>query len=268
MATVRPHISSLRLLRSRKAAAALFTVALGAAAFAGTCQFQKTRLTTIGSTDTYAGEVVNNSGVDFLGTAVDVAFLDASGNVVETDQVEPALRSFQDGATNFFSVAAAAPPSDTSSAIARLATDSTLVRGTTVAGYVSLSNVAAQRDVGGTTLRVTGTITNYDSVVLADPHVVAVVRDDSGNVVVVGSETGISDLAEGQSATFSVEVGVPDSTATVSSVDIWADGLEDGVPVNPVSFTAVAAAVVTATATPTDTATPTATATSTPTPIP
>jgi hypothetical protein len=239
------------------------TAAAGLAAFAGTCAFQDTRLTNIGGNDTYAGEVVNNTGVNFLATSVDVAFLDSSDNVVETQQVEPALRSFQAGAANFFSASASADSSETASALARVATDSSLVLGTTVTGDVELSNVTAYRDEDGATLHVTGTIKNYDSTLLDEPRVVAVVRDSSARVVVVSKDTGIPDLSEAGSATFSIDVTVPDSTATVSTVDVWVDGLEDGVPTDPVSDTGIGVDLVTPTPTftATMTATPTATAT-------
>jgi hypothetical protein len=129
---------------------------IGVAALAGACTFTNTRLTTIGSTDTYtAGEVVNDTGANFLGTTVDVAFLDASSNVLDTQQVVPALRSFQIGSPNFFSASSSAGTA--ASALARLATDSTMVTGTTVPGDIALSNVVAQRDTDGTTLHVTGT---------------------------------------------------------------------------------------------------------------
>jgi hypothetical protein len=238
---------------------------IGVAALAGACTFTNTRLTTIGNTDTYAGQVVNTTGANFLGTTVNVAFLDPSGNVLDTQQVVPALRSFQNGSTNFFSASSSASGGSAASAIASLATDSTMVTGTTVPGDVVLSNVVAQRPTGGTTLTVTGTIQNLDSSVLSQPHVSAVVRDANGNVVVVATDTGIPDLSPNASAPFSIDVTVLDSTYTVSTVELWADGLENGIPTNPASYTGVGVVIGTPTATPTATPTVTVTPTATPT---
>jgi hypothetical protein len=261
-------LPELRVSGRKKWIPATFAALAGLAAFAGTCSFQNTRLTNIGGHDTYAGEVVNDTGINYLGSTVDVAFLDSSDNLVETQQVEPALRSFQAGAVNFFSAKASASASATSSAIARLGTDSTLVAGTTVSGDIVLSGVVAERSTDGTTLYVSGTIENLDSTVLDEPRVVAVVRDSSGNVVVVAKDTGIVDLSENETATFSIDVTVPDSTSTVSTVDIWADGLEGSVPTDPASFTGVDVVVGTPTATATSSETPTVTSTATETSTP
>jgi hypothetical protein len=257
----------IHINRSRRTSMIAVLVAIGAgvAAFAGTCDFQNTRLTTIGGNDTYAGEVVNTSGVNLLDTPVSVAFLDGSGNVVETQQVEPALRSFQDGAVNFFSATSSADSSQTASAIASLPSDPVNV-GTTVGSDISLTDVAVTHDTDAGLLHVTGTLTNRDDYVLEAPHVAAVVRDSEGRVVTVASDTGINDLGQDESASFSIDVAVPDSSSTVSSVDLWADGLDGDTPVAPASE--IGYGVTDATATPTDTDTPTATMTPAPTDTP
>ena len=260
-------LSFIRLPRGRRTRfiPAIAMVIAGVAAFAGTCTFQDTRFTNIANHDTYAGEVVNDTGVSFLATNVDVSFLDSNNDLVESERVTPALRSFQAGAVNFFSATASADASETSSATASLETDSTLETGTTVAGDFGLSNIVAERAADSTVLHVTGTITNNGSSLLDEPHVAVVVGDENGAVVVVATNVDISDLSSGESASFAVDVTVPDSTSIVSTIDVWADGLIDGVPVNPISSTGVSVVELAATATATATSTPIASATATPT---
>ncbi len=257
-AAERSFVRLPRIRRVKLLPAAALLVA-GIAAVAATCTVQNTRMTTIGGKDTFAGAIVNNTGADFLGTNVDVSFLDSANEVVETQRVEPALRSFPAGATNFFSATASADPSETTSALASLATDSTLVAGIPVSADYTLSNIAATRD--GTTLHVTGTLTSNDPNVLAEPHVALVVRDDAGNIVIVAKDTSISDLTDGQSASFALDVTVPDDS-TAFSVDVWADALDGGVPTSPISVGGIV--VTQPTATPTATDTPMASATATP----
>ena len=114
-------------------------------------------------------------------------------------------------------------------------------------------------------LHVTGTITNNGSSLLDEPHVAVVVRDENGAVVVVATNVDISDLSSGESVSFAVDVTVPDSVSIVSTIDVWADGVIDGVPVNPISSTGVSVVELAATATATATSTPIASATATPT---
>ena len=228
--------------------------AIGANVVVGTpSTFENESLTNISGVETYGGAVVNNSGTNYLGTAVNVTFVDPYSNALETEQVQPALRPFQAGTVNFFSASAPDTNTQISSATAAIATDSTLVTGATVPGDIVLSNVVAERDTDGTTLNVTGTIQNLDGNVLSEPHVSAVVRDGNGNVVVVSTDTGIPDLSPNAPAPFSIDVTVPDSTYTVSTVDFWADGLENGIPTTPASYTGAGVVVGIPTVTPTAT---------------
>jgi hypothetical protein len=234
--------------------ALLAIVGLGLVGFAGTCNLLHTSLTQIGSNDTYAGELQNSTGANFLGHKFKVAFVDANGNIVDTrTNVSGCLRSWQNGSSDFFSVASNVSSSTTTAAIAAIDFGQPLVVGNTIAGDVTLSNVTVVRN--GTSLVVSGTIKNNDSVTLSSPAVCAVVYSSAGNIIVTG-KTSPSSLSAGASETFTVTIIVPNSSATVNHVDLWADGLENNVPISPVSVTGRAVNIATAT--------PTATATSTP----
>ena len=249
-----------------KRLAIIAAAALGIAAVASAC-IQNAGFTRIGSHDVFAGEIQNDTSADILAHDVLVAFLDSDGDVVDTEEVESCLRSLQSGETDFFSVESEESYSDTTSAIGRVDSDS-LEFGDTADGDFELTDITVERDEDGEILRVDGTITNLDEEDLDDPAVCAVVYDDDGNVVVVAKDEDIDDLAEDESATFSLEIDVPDSTSTVDHVDVWADGIEDDTPVDPVSEEDLDVAICEATATPTNTATSTSTATGTPTDTP
>jgi len=239
---------------------------LGIAAVASAC-IQNAGFTRIGSHDVFAGEIQNDTSADILAHDVLVAFLDSDGDVVDTEEVESCLRSLQSGETDFFSVESEESYSDTTSAIGRLDSDS-LEFGETADGDFELTGITVERDEDGEILRVDGTITNLDEEDLDEPAVCAVVYDDDGNVVVVAKDEDIDDLAEDESDTFSLEIDVPDSISTVDHVDVWADGIEDDTPVDPVSEEDLDVEICAATATPTNTATSTSTATGTPTDTP
>lgn len=228
-------------------------VGLGLAGFAGTCNLLHFSMTQIGTSDTFAGELQNNTGANFLGHKFKVAFVDANGNLVATKTgVDGCLRSWQNGRSDFFSVSSGLGSASTSAAIGSLDLGSPLVVGTTVNGNATISNVTTSRN--GASLVVTGTLRNNDSVELASPAVCAVVYNSSDNVVTTQKVT-VASLNSNTQENFTVTVTVPDSTTTVSHVDVWADGLENNVPISPISLTGQAVA----TATPTNTATATAT---------
>jgi hypothetical protein len=268
-----PNYKEVEALRKLFVGALLLA---GLAAFAGTCTLQHYQLTQIGSYDTYGGEIHNDTGANFLGHNVVVAFVDPSGVVVDTKTVTPCLRSLQDGAATFFSVQSGELAANTSIGLARLEYGSSLKLGTAVTGNVSLSNVVITRN--GTSLHVRGTIRNNDTTTLTNPNVCAVVYTSAGNVVVVGQDTGIVSLSQNASDTFDILVTVPNSTTTVDHIDLWADGFENDVPIVPESVlgrsvsicnataTATPTGSATATFTPTTTASPTSTATPTNTP--
>ena len=66
--------------------------AVGLVAFAGTCSLVDTSLTQNGTGDTYAAELINNTGANFLGHDFLVTFTGANGTVVEKDVVQGCLR--------------------------------------------------------------------------------------------------------------------------------------------------------------------------------
>ncbi len=215
------------------------------AAFAGTCSVTHIALTLIGTHDTFAGQIDNNSGVNILEHQIRVTFLDSSNNVVQTTTATPCLRSLQNGRSDFFSVASSASDTSTSTGLARLANyaeDTNFKIGTTVSGSVTIDNIAVNRST--TTLTVSGDITNTASNQLFSPHVCVVVRDSSGAVIVVASDTGSGTLAtSGTSAKyhFIVSPSVPDNS-TASTVDVWVDGLDNsssGTPITPISNTGI-----------------------------
>jgi hypothetical protein len=239
----------------------------GLAAMAQTCVVDHFALTnTNGENDTFAGELMNDSGADILQHNFVVAFLNDDNEVVETRVVEGCTRSIPNEGTGYFSATSSEPAGDTVTGLARLAFDSTLEFGPTADGDIAISNLVVTRT--GTSLVVTGTITNNDNDVLEEPHVCVVVYRDDGAVVITGKDVAINDLDEDESDTFSVTLTVPDSTSTVDEVDVHADGLEDGVPVgvatddnNDVTVATATPSTPVATNTPAATSTPVATPT-------
>jgi hypothetical protein len=237
----------------------------GIIGLAGTCRIQNVSLTKIGSHDVYAGEIKNDSGVNILGHNVIVAFLNSSNTVVDTQTVEPCLRSLQNGATDFFSATSDQPAADTSVGLARIKFDSAFKVGTAATGDVSLSGITTVRE-NDTDLVVAGTVKNLDSTELTDVVACIVVYSDADKVVLVEKDdTSLSDLSHNESDTFHITVTVPDSTSIVDHVDVWVDGLSDGVAIVPESSTGHNVTVRSATDTPTATRTPTLTPTPTPT---
>ena len=243
----------------------------GVIAFAGTCTLQHYQLTKIGAHDTYAGEIHNDTGANFLQHKIVVAFVDSNGAVVDTQTVTPCLRSLQNGKYSFFSAASSEAAADTSIGLAKLELGSSLIVGDAETGDLTISNLVITR-INHTTLRVKGKIKNNDATTLTDPNICAVVYSSAGKVVVVGQQTSMPSLIENETDNISITVTVPDSTANVDHVDVWADGLKDDVPIVPESDldnSVTVCAAATSTPTATNTATPvtdTATPTSSPTP--
>lgn len=236
----------------------------GIIAFAGTCTLEHYQLTKIGTHDTYAGEIHNDTGTNFLQHKVVVAFVDSNGAVVETKTVTPCLRSLQNGKYSFFSAASTEPAANTSIGLAKLELGSSLVVGDAETGDLTISNLVITR-VNKTTLRVKGKIKNNDATTLIDPNICAVVYSSAGKVVVVGQQTSMPSLTENETDFINITVTVPDQTANVDHVDVWADGLKDDVPIVPESDLDNSVTVCTPTPAATSTSTGTLTATNTPT---
>jgi len=235
----------------------------GLALMAPTCVVTHESLTKIGTHDTFAGELRNDSGVNILEHRYRVAFLNSNGAVVETQTVDGCLRSLQNGASDFFSATSAQPEKETKLGLARMANaaeDPDFTVGKVKQGDIALSDITAARDED--TLTVTGTITNDDNEDLEDPAVCVVVWNDDDRVVTTGKDTTLDDLPEDDSADFTVKIDVPDDSDVVDHVDVWADGLTDDTPVAPVSeedveVNVTPAGTATSTSTPAPTATPT-----------
>ncbi len=222
----------------KKLAAILAIVGLGLAGFAGTCNLLLTSLTQIGTTDTYAGALQNNTGANFLAHKFKVAFVDINGNVIDQrTNVSGCLRSWQNGTSDFFSVASIQPAASTAAAIASLDYSQPLTGGTTLATSSTVTSVAAS--LNSTTLTVTGTLRNNDAVTLVQPNVCAVVYNSSGTILVT-QMSSLADLAISTSANFSLSIAVPGSTISSNTVTVWADGLENNIPTTPISSVSTA----------------------------
>ena len=119
------------------------------AAFAGTCVISNGRLTTIGSKKIFAAQMDNNSGVDILQHNFIVAFVDSSGNVLETKTIEGCLRSLQDGGTNYYSVKSTTAAANVANSLSRIAFDSNFKVGQTESSNITLDDAChAANSVG------------------------------------------------------------------------------------------------------------------------
>jgi hypothetical protein len=215
------------------------------AAFAGSCVIVKIRLTEINGKDTFAAEMQNSSGADFLDHNYIVAFIDSGGAVVETKVVEGCLRTLQDGASDWFSADSSVSSSTTTAALARLSFDAVLKVGEAETGDVTITIDTISRE--GDTLTVKGKIKNNDSDELFDPAVCVVIKDNSGNIVKVAKDKNINNLSDNEEDTFELNIKVPDSTTIVDEVDVHVDGLDDsssGKPIKPESDTGNSVTVV------------------------
>lgn len=230
----------------KRLVAILAIAGLGLLGFAGACNLLNPSLTQIGASDTYGAQLQNNTGGNFLAHSFKVAFVDANGNLVDQKtNVQGCLRSWQNGASDFFSVQSSLGAASTTNAIGSLDLGSPLVAGTTVSTSAALSALTATTPTlssvnptsATTTLTVKGTLKNNDSVTYVSPNVCVVVYGTTGQIVVTQKLTGIGDLTTNASTNFTVSVTVPNSTASVNSVAVWADGLENNVPTTPISLT-------------------------------
>jgi hypothetical protein len=242
--------------------------AIGIAAMAQTCVVTNESLTEIDQRDVFAGEMQNDSGVDILQHRYIVAFLNDNGAVVETQIVDGCLRSLPDGDEDFFSATSRLSAGTTDVALARmanLAEDPKFKVGRVEEGDIAVSVSKVERTAGS--LIVEGTVMNNDEDTLEDPAVCVVVWNDDGRVVTTARDTGIADLAQGESEAFALDVAVPDSSTLVNEIDVFADGVEGSRPVEPGAKEDLPVTVI-ATATPTTTNTPGPSATATPTATP
>lgn len=201
--------------------ALLVLAAAGLAAFAGTCVFRNDATTDIGGDAVYGSEMRNETAANFLGHRFVVAFLDNDLKVIKVQTVDGCLRSLQAGASDFFSADSGENFNDVEVVLRRLATDSTLKVGETVAGELTFSNTDANRN--GDSLVVTGRVKNTSGDDLEDVRVCAVVYNNNDDVSVVERDDTTYDLANNASANFSITLEVGDDNDDSDLVDLWAD---------------------------------------------
>lgn len=194
----------------------------GLTAFAGTCVVQNTKLTEIDGDKVLAGEIKNETDVDFLAHKILVAFLDEDNNLLQTKSVDGCLRSLQSGTSDFFAAASTEDPDDVEKTLQRLDFAGLKV-GETVNGELNYSNIEITRN--GETLVVTGTITNDDADDLEDVRVCVVVKDEDGDILTVQRDNNTYDLDSDADADFSITINVVDDEDEVATVDLWADAI-------------------------------------------
>ena len=210
-------------------------VIVGILAFAGTCTIQNISLTLIGSKAVFAAEIHNDTDVDILEHNIAVAFVDNNNSVLETKIVAPCLRTLPAGGVNYFSAQSTYSTTQVKAGLSRLNFDSKFKAGTAATGAGTITGLAVNRAT--TTLTVTGTFKNTDSTTLTNPQACAVVFDDAGNVIIVGLDTSLSDLALNATDTFSIALTVPNSATTVKKVNVYVDGYAGSVPIVPIKST-------------------------------
>lgn len=210
----------------------LLCTVLAASLLLAGCVVGHTTLTPIGNSDVFAGDVQNLTKSPILAHNITVEFLDAQGNVVETQSVAGCLRSLQPGATDFFEAKSTTVPSAISDARAKVAVDASIKLGAIGAAVFNISNV--QATLSGTNVTVNGNLKNTTGTALTSPKVCVVLRSSSNGVVRVGSQT-LSQISSNGSKTFSVQIAAPPTSA--DHVDVWADALVSNVPSKPSSTT-------------------------------
>src|SRR5574338_447163 len=164
----------------------LLCTVLAAGLLLAGCVVGHTTLTPVGNNDIFAGDVKNLGESPILAHNIKVEYLDAAGNVVETQRVTGCLRSLQPGAMDFFEAKSTQPPAAITSARAAVAVDNSIKLGDIKASVFSISNVQATLD--GTTITVNGNIKNTSSKTVSSPKVCVVLRSGANNVLRVGSQ--------------------------------------------------------------------------------
>ena len=102
-------------------------------------------------------------------------------------------------------------------ALSRLALDGTLRAGETADGDVVISNLRIRRL--GAELRVTGTIKNEDGDRLHNPKACAVVKDETGKVLIVAKTSNLNDLDQNGTVDFTINVTALDSADDVDQCE-------------------------------------------------
>jgi hypothetical protein len=241
---------------------------VGLASIAASCRLINISLTEVDGEAVFAGEFTNETGANFEDYRVRVAFVE-DGDVIDEITTPGCPRTYQNGQSIFFSASSdEVDDIDDTAGLAVIPVNSTLKAGDPVAADLELSDVEATR--ADDDLRVTGDITNDGNDDVDDARACVVVYDEDGNVVVVAIDNALLDIDEDDTASFSVDVKVPDEVDLVDHVDVYVDALIDG---NPTDYTVdddvevdeCADATATPTGTPPATNTPVPSATATPT---
>ena len=217
-------------------------------------------------TDHYVGLASNISGVDVVSASVQVDFLDISGNIVDTENVDTCTRTLQKGMD---SPIEATSDRDARSVRATLHPLTFGHRDGTDIDDIDEDDVEIPA-VSGDTLHIKGTdliVANED---LEDVQICAAIFDNDGNVLAVGDDD-VGDIDDGDSASFDVEIGISDfadedlDVGDIDSYELWIDARADGDITAPSVVGPNEVDAEEATPTPTGTP-PTATPTRTPTP--
>lgn len=246
---------------------ALAAIGLLSIAAAGECVLLGVTVTEINGKMYYAAEIRNDTTANMLNHKFAVGFIDASNGLAATKTVDGCLRSWQAGASDFFSANSNLGKTKVKTGLSRPV--GPLTFGQVVNGDLTFTNIRATRN--NETLVVTGRVTNADNDDLEDVRVCVVVRNNDGDVTVTERDNDTFDLNSNAAANFSITVDVPDDNSDVDEVDLWADATnkdESDDVTEPQSdlgtnVSECAAATNTPTRTPTGTATPTATNTPT-----
>lgn len=219
-------------------------LSVGASLIAAGCVVVSSSFTTVGGSHNYAAEIQNHGNTKILTHGIQVDFLDADGNVVDSKTTLGCLRSLQPGASDF--VEAPTTDSRAVSARASIIAGETFRTGTTVSANMALADLTLRRDAGSAaprTLAITGTLKNNDSRTFVAPGICLVLRAKDGTVLRVNSlltdipgSTGFSGpLAGGRSVQFSWSMDLPGDGPSPDHVDAYADAFVGGVPTVPVA---------------------------------
>jgi hypothetical protein len=228
-------------------------------------------------TNHFVGLASNLTNVDVVSASVQVDFLNSSGTIVDTENVDTCTRTLQKHMDS--------PIEATSDTNAR--TVKTTVHPQTF-GHKDVADIdeVDENDVDipdptGDTLHIKGPITANED--LEDVHVCAAVFDNDGIVLAVGEDDNVGDadgnIDDGDTANFDVSVDISDLTAEdadhnvgdIDSYELWIDARSGSDVTAPAVVGPNDVNVEEATPTPTGTpptATPTRTSTPTMTPTP
>ncbi|MBF6599627.1 MAG: hypothetical protein IVW36_03850 [Dehalococcoidia bacterium] len=217
---------------------------VGGAFVFGGCVVQHASSSRLDTNALFAGEIHNYTGVDILAHEVQVDFLDKSGNVIQSATVIPCLRSLQSGSSEFFEAQSNDPTLLLAAGRARLAGDPAPTFGHVLRGSLTLSGARASQTGGLVTVNAVASNSSAEGV--STPKACAIAKDARGDVLRVavapispagsgGVGVGSVDLAPGASRGFSLTFSLPNGVTSVGELDLYADGLQNSIPMTPTS---------------------------------